>query len=214
MIKVAIIEDNEYMREGWKTILDFEPDLCVTSVHDSCEKAFDSPEFPKSDVVLLDIELPGMHGTEGVKYIKKEYPDLIVLMVTMHDDNDKIFTALRNGAIGYLLKKVSPTELVEAVKSAMNGGSPMSPNIARKVITSFQKQQPEGAELNETEQRILTLLSEGFSYKAIAEKIYLSVDGVRYHIRNIYKKLEARNRADAVTKGIRFNLIQPQKADQ
>jgi DNA-binding NarL/FixJ family response regulator len=207
MIKVSIIEDNKYMREGWETILDFEPDLCVVSTHGSCEEALEENQLGKSDILLLDIELPGMHGTEGVKIIKEKFPTLIVLMVTMHDENDKIFTALRNGAVGYLLKKTSPSELINSIKIAINGGSPMSPNIARKVINSFQKEHDLNVELTEMEQEILSELAGGLSYKAISEKIYLSVDGVRYHIRNIYKKLEAKNRAEAVAKGISFNLI-------
>lgn len=209
MIKISIIEDNKHMREGWETILDFEPDLCVIATYSSCEDALKENQLGKSDVLLLDIELPGMHGTEGVKVIKEKYEHLIVLMVTMHDENEKVFTALRNGAVGYLLKKTSPSELIEAITDAVNGGSPMSPNIARKVISSFQKKQEIEVELTETEEQILGELAAGLSYKAISNKIYLSVDGVRYHIRNIYQKLEAKNRSEAVAKGISFNLIQP-----
>lgn len=197
------------MREGWETILDFEPELCVIATYSSCEDALKENQLGKSDVLLLDIELPGMHGTEGVKVIKEKYEHLIVLMVTMHDENEKVFTALRNGAVGYLLKKTSPSELIEAITDAVNGGSPMSPNIARKVISSFQKKQEIEVELTETEEQILGELAAGLSYKAISNKIYLSVDGVRYHIRNIYQKLEAKNRSEAVAKGISFNLIQP-----
>jgi len=207
MIKISIIEDNKHMREGWEAVLDLEPDLCVVSTHTSCEDAIQENQLGKSNVLLLDIELPGMHGTEGVKVIKEKFPNLIVLMVTMHDENEKVFTALRNGAIGYLLKKTSPSELVQSIKMAYNGGSPMSPNIARKVITSFQKEEKIDFELSEMEKNILSDLASGLSYKAISEKIFLSVDGVRYHIRNIYQKLEAKNRAEAVAKGINYNLI-------
>jgi len=207
MIKISIIEDNKYMREGWETILDFEPDLCVISAYGSCEEALDENQLGKSDVLLLDIELPGMHGTEGVKVFKEKYPNLITLMVTMHDENDKIFTALRNGAVGYLLKKTSPSELIDAIKIAVDGGSPMSPNIARKVISSFHKSKELEVELSDSEKTILQELASGLSYKAISKKVFLSVDGVRYHIRNIYQKLEAKNRAEAVAKGISYNLI-------
>jgi len=207
MIKVAIIEDNEFMRDGWKTILDFDPDIVVTNTYQSCEDAFSAKDFGNNDLILLDIELPGMHGAEGVKVIREQYPHLLVLMVTIHDENEKIFKALRNGAVGYLLKKVSPKELTEAVKNAVDGGSPMSPNIARKVITSFQNKEDDAVTLSEKETEVLSALSDGLSYKAVAEKVFLSVDGVRYHIRNIYQKLEARNRAEAVAKGIRYNLI-------
>ncbi|HAW79346.1 MAG TPA: DNA-binding response regulator [Balneola sp.] len=207
MIKISIIEDNKYMREGWETILDFESDLCVIGTYGSCEEALEENQLGKSDVLLLDIELPGIHGTEGVKIFKEKYPKLITLMVTMHDENEKIFTALRNGAVGYLLKKTSPQELIEAIKVAVDGGSPMSPNIARKVISSFQKKRDLDVNLSDMEQDILKELASGLSYKAIAENIFLSVDGVRYHIRNIYQKLEAKNRAEAVAKGISYNLI-------
>lgn len=195
------------MREGWKTILDFEPDMCVIASFDNCEDAFESGELLKSDLILLDIELPGMHGTEGVKVIRERYQDVIVLMVTVHDDNEMIFKALKNGAHGYLLKKVSPPELIESIKIAVDGGSPMSPNIARKVISSFHKPEDKKVHLSETETAILNELAEGKSYKAISENVFLSVDGVRYHIRNIYKKLEAKNSTEAVAKGISFNLI-------
>ncbi len=204
MIKVCIIEDNEYMREGWQTILDFDPELCVIGVFGSCEDALKSDELPKTDVLLLDIQLPGINGIEGVKIIKQKQPDIIVLMVTIHDDNERIFNALRNGADGYLLKKVSPNELVEAVKVANKGGSPMTPNIARKVLNSFQKQHSPAVELSDTEKKVLKCLAEGLSYKSISNQMFLSVDGVRYHIRHIYQKLEAKNRSEAVAKGINF----------
>lgn len=206
MIKIAIIEDNDYMREGWKTILDFEPDMCVIAEFNSCEAAFKSYELSKADVILLDIQLPGIHGTEGVKIIRVKYPDAAVLMVTIHDDDERIFTALRNGAIGYLLKKVSPGELVEAVKLAKEGGSPMSPNIARKVINSFYNGSDE-VQLSEAEKEILQLLATGNSYKGISKIVFLSIDGVRYHIRNIYKKLEVSNKSEAVATALRKKLI-------
>ncbi len=204
MIKICIIEDNEYMREGWQTVLDFDPELCVLDVFGNCEDALISDELSRSDVLLLDIQLPGINGIEGVKLFKEKYSHLAVLMVTIHDDNERIFNALRNGADGYLLKKVSPAELIEAVKVAHNGGSPMTPNIARKVINSFQKQYSHEIELSETEKKVLTGLAEGLSYKTISKQMFLSVDGVRYHIRHIYKKLEAKNRSEAVAKGLNF----------
>ena len=209
MIRIGIIEDNEYMRQGWQTILDFEQDMCVMATFDRCETALNSDELVNIDVLLLDIELPGIDGTEGITQIKKIYPDLLVLMVTMYDENEKVFQALRNGATGYLLKKTSPSELIEAVRTAVGGGSPMSPKIARMVIDSFHIPSENRVELSEIEASILKHLSNGLSYKAIADTVYLSVDGVRYHIRHIYEKLEARNRSEAVAKGLNLNLIRP-----
>lgn len=197
------------MRQGWQTILDFEKDMCVLSTFESCDQALEGDGLAGLDLLLLDIELPGMSGTEGLKLIKQRYPNLQVLMVTMHDENEKVFTALRNGASGYLLKKTSSAELIEAVRLAMNGGAPMSPKIARLVIESFSQSADTTVKLSETEQIILSHLANGLSYKAISEKVYLSVDGVRYHIRHIYEKLEARNRSEAVAKGLNMKLIRP-----
>ncbi len=207
MINIVIIEDNKYMREGWRTILDFEANLCVIAEYESCEDAFEDSQLAKADIILLDIQLPGIHGTEGVKIIKEKHPDVAVLMVTIHDDDERIFKALKNGAIGYLSKKISPDELIEAVEIANNGGSPMSPNIARKVINSFQSSNSSDVELTDAETRILQLLAEGASYKGISKEVYLSVDGVRYHIRNIYNKLEVSNKSEAVAKALRDRLI-------
>ncbi len=207
MINIVIIEDNKYMREGWKTILDFEQDLCVIAEYESCEDAFKDSQLAKANVVLLDIQLPGIHGTEGVKIIRDKFPHLSVMMVTIHDDDERIFKALKNGAIGYLSKKISPDELIEAVHIAQGGGSPMSPNIARKVINSFQASADLDIELSDAETRILALLAEGCSYKGISKEVYLSVDGVRYHIRNIYNKLEVSNKSEAVAKALRDKLI-------
>lgn len=207
MINIVIIEDNKYMREGWRTILDFEENFQVIAEFESCEDAFKSNTLPKADVVLLDIQLPGMHGTEGVRVIREMNPDVVVLMVTIHDDDERIFKALKNGAIGYLSKKISPGELIEAINIANDGGSPMSPNIARKVINSFHDTSESTIELSDSEIKILKLLAEGCSYKSISKDLFLSVDGVRYHIRNIYKKLEVGNKSEAVAKALRDKLI-------
>ena len=207
MIKIGIIEDNPFMRQGWQTILDFEQDMCVIETFESCEKGLSSDELAKADLLLLDIELPGISGAEGIKQIKQKYPELLVLMVTMHDENEQVFKALRNGASGYLLKKTSPAELIEAIRVAVNGGAPMSPRIARMVIDSFHQPAKADIDLSDTESEILSYLADGLSYKAIGEEVHLSVDGVRYHIRNISQKLEARNRSEAVAKGMNMNLI-------
>lgn len=206
-IKVSIIEDNGYMREGWETFIDFEDDMCVVGSYDSCEKAFDDPEFKKSDIVLLDINLPGMDGIEGLSHIREEDPDKIVVMVTVHDDDEHIFAALKAGAVGYLMKKVTPDDLVEAVRDAHQGGSPITPNIARKVINTFHTNGKLEEKLTERELNILNELARGLSYAAIGKKIYLSVDGIRHHIRNIYRKLEVNSKSEAVAKGLKNRLI-------
>ena len=163
LIKIVIVEDNHYMREGWGTILDFEPDFVVLDAFESCEEAFDSDVIPKANVVLMDIELPGMSGIEGVKYLQKEQPGLPVIMATVFDDDKNVFDALCAGAVGYLMKKVSPEDLKQAIRDAEDGGSPMTPNIARKVIKTFHQpaQDDETEQLKERELEILEQLAKG-----------------------------------------------------
>lgn len=211
LIKIVIIEDNRYMREGWTTILDFESDFVVLDAFESCEDAFEADLMEQADIVLMDIELPGMSGIEGVKYLQQEYSDLAVIMATVFDDDKNVFDALCAGAVGYLMKKVSPEELKEAIRDANSGGSPMTPNIARKVISSFHDSVSDKDEqqLKDRELEILEQLAKGKSYAAIGKTVFLSVDGVRYHIRNIYRKLQVHSRSEAVSKGYARRLIDP-----
>lgn len=213
LIKIIIIEDNRYMREGWMTILDFESDFVVLDTFESCEEAFDTDVLARADIVLMDIELPGMTGIEGVKYIRQNYPDVSVIMATVFDDDQNVFDAICAGAVGYLLKKVSPEKLKQAIRDARDGGSPMTPNIARKVIKTFHAvpAKEEEKQLNDREIEILEQLAKGKSYAAIGKTVFLSVDGVRYHIRNIYRKLQVHSRSEAVSKGISRRLINPNK---
>lgn len=211
LIKTSIIEDNSYLRKGWQSIIDLEDDMCVIGCFESCEQALESNELQKSDIILMDIGLPGISGIEGVKRIGKEYPDIHIVMASVFEDDENIFNALKAGAVGYLAKNMSPKELVEAIRDAKKGGSPITPNIARKVINVFHaKPEREENKLSEQEITILNELATGSSYAAIAKKIFLSVDGVRYHIRNIYKKLQVHSRSEAVAKGIRKRIIKPE----
>lgn len=199
------------MREGWTAILDFESDLLVLEAFETCEEAFKSSQLSQTDIILMDIELPGMSGIKGVEYLQKEHPQIAVIMVTVFDDDQNVFDALCAGAVGYLMKKISPEDLKQAIRDAYNGGSPMTPNVARKVIQSFHKPVPKDDEqqLNERELEILEQLAKGESYAAIGKTVFLSVDGVRYHIRNIYQKLQVHSRTEAVSKGISRRLIEP-----
>lgn len=209
LIRVVIVEDNQYIREGWETILDSDPKIVVKSVFRDCESALESDDIEWCDIILLDIQLPGIMGTEGVEKFLEINPGLSIIMISVMEDSQHIFEALQNGAIGYLIKKVGPDELIQAVKDAYEGGSPMSPVIARKVIASMQTQpkKKEKLDLTDREQEVLKLLAEGNSYSAIANEIYLSVDGVGYHIRNIYRKLQVNSKAEAVAKGLANGLI-------
>lgn len=209
MIRVGIIEDNEYMREGWETFIDHEKDLMVLGSYGSCEEAFESKEINNLDVLIMDIGLPGITGIEGVQYMREYHSNTKIIMATVHDDDDHIFDALKAGAVGYLMKKVTPDEMVNAIRDAQEGGSPITPNIARKVIKTFQQAAEMQEELSDRELEILEQLATGRSYAAIGKKIHLSVDGVRHHIRNIYQKLQVHSRSEAIAKGIRKKLIDP-----
>ena len=209
MVRIVIIEDNIFARTGWETALNLDDDFVVLESFSSCEDALNSGLIKKTNVVLLDIGLPGISGIEGAEKISTLNPNVLIIMITIHDDDKSIFGSLQSGAIGYLHKSVSPDELVDAIKVAIKGGSPMSPQIARKVLKSFHKFKPqyENDRLTEKEDLILNLLAEGKSYKTIGEEIFLSVNGVKYHIRSIYEKLHVNTRAEAVSKGRKLRIL-------
>ncbi len=216
IIKIVIVEDNRFIRIGWEAVIQANKNFSLIGSFSDCETAFKSDAPQKTDLVLMDIGLPGMSGIEGVKYLKEKYPNIIIVMCTVHDDSEEIFQAICAGAVGYLTKKTSPEELIKALTEAYNGGSPMTPSVARKVISSFQNIKDSNSdnktsELNEREQQILNLMAQGKSYNTIADQVCLSVDGVYYHIRHIYEKLHVHSRAEAVAEGIKKRLIAPPK---
>jgi len=212
-IWISIVEDNRFIREGWLAALSAVEDFKVIGVHGSCEEALAVKSFTDSQVVLMDIGLPGMSGIEGVRILKERNPDVAVIMCTVYEDDQKIFDALCAGAIGYLLKDVDAAQLVSAIREAVSGGSPMTPAIARRVIATFQK--PAGSvqhsahDLTDREREALVLLAEGKSYASIAQQLFLSRDGVISRIRKIYEKLQAHSRGEAVAKGLARGIIQP-----
>ena len=208
-----MIEDNRYFRSGWEALLKSIPGMGLVGSYPACEEAFRDPAFGETDICLMDIGLPGMSGIEGVMHIRKNYPEMGVIMCTVRDDDESIFDSLCAGAVGYLLKKTAPEEIVAALEDASRGGSPMSPSIARRVIASFQTQEgrnvPEVDRLTSREQEILQKMALGESYAGIAAELFLSVEGVRYHIRHIYEKLQVHSRAEAIAQGLRERLIRP-----
>ncbi|OGU65207.1 MAG: DNA-binding response regulator [Stygiobacter sp. RIFOXYC12_FULL_38_8] len=209
MVKISIIEDNVFARTAWATALSSEEDFVVLESFGSCEEAIESEVIKKSDVILLDIGLPGISGIKGAEILSSINNNALIIMITIQDDDKSIFGSLQAGAIGYLHKSVSPEELIGAIRLALKGGSPMTPQIARKVLKSFHKFKPKYTEdkLTDKETTILNLLSEGKSYKKISEEIFLSVDGVKYHIRSIYEKLHVHSRAEAVNKGQKLRIL-------
>lgn len=211
MIKVAIIEDNNTIREGLAALINGTTGYSCVGSFDDCESFLSKLDKLGVDVVLMDIGLPGMSGIDGIVKAKKVKPDLNILMLTVYEDSQSVFKALCAGACGYLVKKTPPSRLLEAIKDANEGGAPMSSLIARQVINIFQKTQGKIAEddskLSSREIEVLTSLSDGNNYQEIADRLFISVDTVRHHIRNIYRKLHVHSQSEAVAKAIRKGLI-------
>lgn len=212
IIKIMLIEDNRFIRSGWESVIQANKNFNLVGSFPDCESAFISDVPQKAEMVLMDIGLPGISGIEGVKYLKQKYPAMLIVMCTVHEESEEIFQAICAGAVGYLTKRTSPDDLIDALIEANNGGSPMTPVVARKVINSFQNTKINGAEkrvseLNEREQQILNLMAQGKSYNSIADEVCLSIDGVYYHIRHIYEKLQVHSRAEAVAQAIKKRII-------
>jgi DNA-binding NarL/FixJ family response regulator len=212
-VSVSIVEDNRFIRAGWETALSAASGVTVLGSYGNCEDALRSPTLDDSDVVLMDIGLPGISGIEGVKRIKQRRPSAAIVMCTVHDDDQNVFDAICAGAVGYLLKKTPPEELVSALRDAAGGGSPMTPNIARKVLASFQKTPGRSShredDLTEREREVLAQMARGQSYAGIARELFISMDGVRYHIRHIYEKLQVHSSGEAVASALKRRLIPP-----
>lgn len=203
MIRIAIVEDNITLRNSLEKLINNNPVMECTSLLGNLNNVVLQFLHNKPDIVLMDIGLPGISGIEGVKTVKHHFPEIQVLMFTVFDDDEKIFEAIREGASGYLLKKTPPEEIAEAILQLHQGGAPMSPSIARKVIQAFQKQPVSGVsqfELTPREKEILNALVEGMSYKKIADTFFLSISTVRTHINNIYQKLHVNSKSQAVAK--------------
>ncbi len=211
MIHVVIVEDNHTVREGLITLMSASEHIRCVAGFGSCEELFEGFEGIRgADMFLMDIGLPGMSGIEGVKEIKKRKPDALIVMLTVYEDEDLVFNALQAGAIGYLLKKIHPRQLVASIEDAYNGGSPMSSDIARKVVAFFQKPAVSAQQennLSPREMEILTELCRGNSYKIIAYNLNISIDTVRTHIRRIYRKLQVHSQSEAVIKAIKNGIV-------
>lgn len=202
-ITVAIVEDNEKIREGLAMLINGSPAFSCVATYGNAEDALRSLPRMKPDVVLMDIGLPGMSGIECVEELKKGSSEIPVMMLTVYEDDDRIFKSLVAGASGYILKNTMPAELFEAIRDLHNGGSPMSNLIARKVVQSFQhmgKSSKELQNLSERETEVLSYVAKGYQDKEVAEIFFLSVETVRKHLRNIYQKLHVRSRTEAVLK--------------
>jgi DNA-binding NarL/FixJ family response regulator len=203
-ITVSIVEDSEQVRSTLTKLIDRAEGFQCLSQYANAEAALEGLPKDRPDVIIMDINLPGMNGVECVRQLKQKWPEAQVMMLTAYEDTENIFNALAAGASGYMLKRTPREELLAAIQEVQRGGSPMTTHIARKVVQSFQKPAaappPVESNLSEREQQVLDCLSQGFLYKEIAEKLGISYETVHTYIRRIYEKLQVRTRTEAVAK--------------
>ena len=209
-IRVAIVDDDVLLRDGLRRMVGEAEGLSCTATFSSVEEALEALPHSPADVLLLDIGLPGISGSDAVPVFRQKFPAMSILMLTVFSDRAKVFASICNGASGYLLKVTPPLQLVEAIRAVGAGGSPISPEIARKIVDLFRKMGPPQASaspLTAQEQKLLWLLSDGHSYEACARQMNVSVNTVRNYVRSVYEKLHVHSRSAAVTSALRQGLI-------
>ncbi|MEP7109518.1 MAG: response regulator transcription factor [Ferruginibacter sp.] len=208
-IRVVIFEDNLLLRESLYQLINGTDGLICAGTFANCDNIISNLKKTATQVVLMDIQMPGMNGVEGVKLIKEHFPGIKIIMQTVVEDDEKIFASICNGASGYLLKNTAPARLLQSIVEVNEGGAPMTPAIAQKVLEKFRRQNTvtstELNDLSNREKEILECLVEGMSYKMISTECKISIDTVRFHIRNIYDKLHVNSKSEAVAKALRRN---------
>lgn len=210
VIEVAIVEDRREIRESLALLIGGTEGFKCTGSYRSMEEALDKLKSHQPHLLLSDIGLPGMSGTEGVAILKERYPDLLILMLTVYDDDERIFDAMCAGASGYLLKKTPPGRLLESLREVASGGAPMSPEVAKRVIALFREIRPPDRadyELTPHETRLLKLLVQGHNYKTAATELGVTVHTVSFHLRSIYEKLQVHSKSEAVAKALQNRLV-------
>jgi DNA-binding NarL/FixJ family response regulator len=210
VLRVAIVDDDARLREALATLIGQNPTTQCAAQFGSVEQAMRGLAAASVDVLLLDVNMPRESGAEGVRRIREAHPGVAVLMLTAFSDEARIFESICNGAVGYLLKTITPARLVMAIEDAAAGGSPMSPEVARKVVALFQRTGPPGSDhatLTPQEARLLSLLARGCTYQAAADDLHVSVNTVRNYVRSIYEKLHVHSKSEAVAKAFRQGLI-------
>jgi DNA-binding NarL/FixJ family response regulator len=210
IIRVAIVEDRREIRDGLAMLVNFTDGFECTGSYRSMEEAIPKIGGNIPDVLLSDIGLPGMDGIEGIRILKEKHPSLTILMLSVYEDNERIFDALCAGAVGYLLKKTPPAKLLDGLREAVAGGAPMSPEVARRVITLFKEVRPPDRvdyDLSPHEVRLLKLLVEGHSYKTAAAELNVTVNTISFHLKNIYEKLQVHSKSEAVAKALKNRLV-------
>ena len=210
-IKVAIFDDNKILLDSLFQLINGSPGFECVGAFPNCNELISDIKKSKPDVVLMDIEMPGMSGIDAVLVIKRNFPEIKILMETVFEEDEKVFATICNGAEGYILKNTPPVEILEAIKEIYEGGAPMTPSIAFKVLKMFRNKTSstniENFSLTDREKEVLNLLIKGMSYKLIAENCFISVETVNGHIRNIYKKLQVHSKGEAVAKAIKRNIV-------
>jgi DNA-binding NarL/FixJ family response regulator len=209
VIKVVIVEDQRQIREGLAVLIGGTEGFCCVGSFGSMEEALRRLRSQSPNVVLVDIGLPGISGIEGIRLLKEQHPNTLFLTLTIYKDDQRIFESICAGARGYLLKNTPPVRLLESIREIVNGGAPMSPEIARRVMELFQEFHPPlhaDYHLTPHEIRLLKLLIEGHNYKTAAKEVGSSVHAVSFHMRNIYEKLHVHSKSEAVAKALRYGL--------
>jgi DNA-binding NarL/FixJ family response regulator len=210
MIRVAIIEDQREIREGLRELIDGAEDLRCSAAFGSVEEVMPRMGSDLADVVLVDIGLPGKSGIEGIRLLKERNPELVLVILTVFDDDRRIFEAICAGASGYMLKKTPAPRLLQGIRDAAVGGAPMSPEIAARVIALFRQTRsapPEDHDLTPHEVRLLKLLVDGHNYKTAAAELSVSVNTISFHMRRIYEKLHVHTKSEAVAKALRNQIV-------
>jgi DNA-binding NarL/FixJ family response regulator len=209
LIRVAIVEDNRQIREGLRFLIGGTPGFQITGAFDSVEQARGGIADGSPQVILMDIGLPGMSGVDGIRMFKESYPSWQFLVLSVYDDDHRVFDAMCAGACGYLLKKTPPARLIESIREIADGGAPMSPEIARRVVELFRTVRPPAQAdygLTPHESRLLRMLVEGHNYKTAAAELGVSVNTVSFHMRKVYDKLQVHSKSEAVAKALRDRL--------
>ena len=210
MIKLLLYEDNPQLREGLTMLIDGSEGFSVLAAYKNCNNVAAEVEAWKPDVILMDIDMPGTNGIEGMKLIMEKNDDVKVLMLTVFDDNRNVFEALKNGANGYVLKKTPPAKLLEFITEAASGGAPMTASIATQVLKMFSQvnaPKSEDYNLSDREKEVLQLLVDGYSYKMIASQMFIAIDTVRSHIKKIYEKLHVNSKSEAVARAFKDRIL-------
>ena len=208
--RVVVIEDQRELRNGLQTLLDFTPTFTCVKSFGAMDEALRNIESDTADLILTDIGLPRLNGIEGTRILREKFPELPIVVLTVHEEDDKIFQALCAGANGYLLKNTPAAKIIEALKEVLDGGAPMSPHVARRVVKLFRTfSPPETAEyhLTEQEKQTLKLLVDGHHYKTAAYELGISTSTVSFHLKNIYTKLQVHSKTEAVAKALRERLV-------